>query len=401
MHDERPKQPARGTRAQPGLPLILACLAAVSLMATLVAAQAQPAQRQMGTVKSVNADNIVLASDAGAEATIHAGPQTRVVRLEPGQTDLKSAAPAQLSDIQSGDRVLARGQASADGMLAATLIVLMKGADVAQKHEQERMAWQRNGVGGLVKSVDPAGGDIIISAAALPASRAVTVHTTKQTVFRRYAPSSVKFEDAKPSSLAAIKAGDQLRARGAQPLQNGELTADEIVSGSFRNIAGTVISTNAAEQTVTVMDLSTKKPATVKISADSAIRKLPPMMAQMLAARLKGGPAAGAGAGARPAEAAGERPAAADGAARRAGGRGGDLQQMLSRMPAVAISDLQKGDAVMLVATEGADAHDLTAITMLTGVEPILSAGSSQSAASLLTPWSLGGGAPGDEGNPQ
>ena len=56
----------------------------------------------------------------------------------------------------------------------------------------------------------------------------------------------------------------------------------------------------------------------------------------------------------------------------------------------------------MLVATEGIDPHDLTAITMLTGVEPILSAGSSQSAASLLTPWSLGGGAPGEEsGNPQ
>ena len=48
-----------------------------------------------------------------------------------------------------------------------------------------------------------------------------------------------------------------------------------------------------------------------------------------------------------------------------------DLQQIISRMPAATISDLQKGDAVMLVGTE-ATSSEVTAITLLAGVEPIL-----------------------------
>jgi len=71
-----------------------------------------------------------------------------------------------------------------------------------------------------------------------------------------------------------------------------------------------------------------------------------------------------------------------------------DLQQILSRMPAATLADLHKGDAVMIVATSGG-----TAITLLSGVEPILQAApSGASQAMMLTPWNLGGGAPGDAG---
>ena len=46
---------------------------------------------------------------------------------------------------------------------------------------------------------------------------------------------------------------------------------------------------------------------------------------------------------------------------------------MLSRLPAVTLADFQKGDAVILVSTEGS-AAGVTAITMVGGVEPILTA---------------------------
>jgi len=72
-----------------------------------------------------------------------------------------------------------------------------------------------------------------------------------------------------------------------------------------------------------------------------------------------------------------------------------DLQQMLSRMPAAGIGDLQKGDAVMLVGTEGGSA--VTAITLLAGVEPILQ-GSPNGASSILSPWSLSGAPSGEAG---
>ena len=48
--------------------------------------------------------------------------------------------------------------------------------------------------------------------------------------------------------LDQITAGDQLRGRGVRSADGTELAADEVVSGTFRNIAGTVISTDAAAQ---------------------------------------------------------------------------------------------------------------------------------------------------------
>jgi hypothetical protein len=69
---------------------------------------------------------------------------------------------------------------------------------------------------------------------------------------------------------------------------------------------------------------------------------------------------------------------------------------MLSRMPAATLADLQKGDAVMIVTTEGTQANGVTAITLLAGVEPILQASPNGGASSILTPWSLSGAPSGD-----
>ena len=83
----------------------------------------------------------------------------------------------------------------------------------------------------------------------------------------------------------------------------------------------------------------------------------------------------------------------------RAGG-GGDLQQMLSRLPATPLSEFQKGDAVMIVATPTKADSKVVAITLLGGVEPILQASPQGQAASILTPWSLSNGGGGDAGTP-
>ena len=73
-----------------------------------------------------------------------------------------------------------------------------------------------------------------------------------------------------------------------------------------------------------------------------------------------------------------------------------DFQQMLSRMPTVALTDLHKGDAVMIVATDGTLTAGATAITLLSGVEPILQAAPSGSQAMIMSPRSLGAPAGGD-----
>ena len=319
-------------------------------------------------------------------------PGARILRVAPGQTDLKTAAALQLTDLQVGDRVLVRGKASDDGKsIAALAIIAMKLSDVQAKQQAEREDWQKRGVGGLVSAVDPASGVITISVAGLGGAKALTVDTTKSTILRRYAPGSVRFDDAQGSSFDQIKAGDQLLARGTRSADGASFAAEEIVSGSFRNISGTINSVDAAGNAITVTDLVTKKPVVVQITSQSKVVKIPPQVAQGIATRLKGG-AAGAG-GAAPG-AGGER---APGGGGQGGGRSGaaDLEQVVARMPAAQLSDFMKGDAVMIVSTQGATPETATAITIVGGVEPILAAPAGQQMN--LAPWTLGGGG-GEEG---
>ena len=398
------------------------CLCSVSGNSSLNAQEAPAATaKAVGTVKTASGKSITLSAEGGNEINIVVQDGARLLRIEPGEKDLKNAAPLQLQDLQPGDRILVRGSNGPDGKsLLAVSVIAMKKADLAEKHAHEREEWQKHGIGGLVSAIDPATGAITILTSALGANKSVSVHISKDTVLRRYAPGSVKFDDATPAPLAQIKVGDQLRARGSRTADGADLTADEVVSGSFRNIAGTIGSIDASAGTISVSDLETKKPVVVKVSDSSQLRKLPPAMAQRIAARLKGAPAdaqAGAGgngtpaagaSGQKPPDAAGQRaegglrPAGARGAEQsggQGGGQGGapDLQQAIGRMPPATLADLQKGDAVMIVATSGSQDGSVVAITLLAGVEPILQA-SPSGGQSILTPWNLGSSPGGDAG---
>lgn len=364
--------------------------------------------KQIGTIKAISGNAITLTPESGADVPVTVEDSARILRLNPGDKDLKNATPIQLQDLKVGDKIRVRGRAAAPGIDALEVLVITSSA-VDAVRERISQDWQKRGIGGLVSGVDPANGTVTISVTGLSGKKEVTVKTAKNAVIRRYAPDSIKFDDAKPSTLAEIHAGDQLRARGERSADGSEVTAEEIVTGSFRNVGGTVNSVDASAGTINVQDLSSKKPIVVKITSESQLHKLPPDMAQMIAARLKGSMASGmqgaggagaekAGNGAQPEAAPGTR---AGGAAAGGGGMGGgmrqggghDFQQMLSRMPAVTLADLHKGDAVLIVATEGSAAGS-TAITLLSGVEPILQAAPSQ--AMMLTPWSLSGAPGGD-----
>ena len=253
-----------------------------------------------------------------------------------------------------------------------------------------------------MKSVDSANGTITIAVTTAGVARPVMIQTSKSTILRRYDPNSVKFDDAKVSTLDQLKPGDQLRARGAKNPDGSEVAADEIVSGAFRNLSGLITAIDAsARNTLTVNDLATKKPVRVKIAADSQIRKLPPPMAQLLAGGGRGGVGGATGGGdtasvAPDSQKGGGADAPGGRGGRGFGGRSGaDLDQMLSRLPASNLTDLQKGDAVMIVSTEGTTSDGVTAITVVGGVEPLLESKDGQSVT--LPPWSLGGGAAGGD----
>lgn len=349
--------------------------------------------QKVGTVKAISGTMLTLALDGGPEVSVTVKETTKIVQVAPGQKDLKSATAIQLKDLQTGDRILVRGTSSEDGKtMAAAGIIAMKHADLDAKQAQEREDWQKRGTGGLVSAVDAAAGTITITTGAGATKRTIVIHATKNTVVRRYAPESVDFNDAKLARLDQIGPGDQLRARGTKNEDGSEFTADEIVSGSFRNISGVISSVDASAKTLSLTDLITKKPVVVKITDQSQLRKMPAQMAQIVAMRLKGVGAGSGAAGGNGAPGGANGGATSGGApgAGQPGGRGGDLQQIVNRLPAATIGDFQKGDAVMVVSTQGPDSGSVTAITLLGGVEPILAAAPSGGQGMTLSPWSIG-----------
>lgn len=417
---------------------------AFALVAPRAAAQAKPGSdavsKAVGTIKTVQSGSITVAAESGGDVAATLAPTTKILRVPPGEKDLKNATTLQASDLQPGDRVLVRGPLAADGhTIAALSVIVMKQSDVSAAHQRESEDWQKRGAGGLVTNVDAGAGTITISSGGLGTTHNVAVHVVKSTILRRYASGSVKFDDAKAAPLSDVRVGDQVRARGARNADGSELTADEIVSGSFRNIAGTVTAVDAASNTITVHDLIAKATVMVKVSPESQMKKLTPEMAQHIAARLKSGGDQSGAAGSPPSgsptagsASSGSMPAgssqvgssqvgsagahAHSGTGAQPGGSAGgqgqsgppDVQRMLSRLPNSSLADLAKGEVVMIVATgdnsgvvsaekPGVQPPEVTAITLLAGVEPILTAAPTRS-ASLLSPWSLN--ASGGEGDP-
>lgn len=394
---------------------------------------AASANRASGTVKSISGTTLTVAVDGGATVTVTVADGARVQQ----SADLKTVSPSSFDQIAVGDRVLATGTAGDAGTLTATRVIMIKSTAIAERNQGAQADWNRRGSGGIVTAVDQSDGAISISSG----TRKITVDTKSSTIYRRYAPGSVKFEEAKSGTLADIHPGDQLRVRGDKSADGLAVTAEEVVSGSFKNLSGTIVSINPAANSFVIKDLATKKNETVTVSSDSDVRNLPPEMAARFAPRTGAGAGGAAGAG-RPAAAGGAPGAAAagggtppEGAGRpggggaggygggaggygggaggpggAAGGPGGaagrgpggggrapDLASLIPRLPKANLTDLKTGQALMIVASGNGSAGPYTAITVLSGVEPLLTG----PAASSLTisPWSLGaGGAEGGGG---
>jgi len=382
---------------------------ALLLASTYVRAQDKPANnlgspqvaKAVGTIKSVQADSITIAGGSG-EITAKLSGSTKILRVLPGAKDLKDAIAIQAQDLQPGDGVRVRGQASGDEhTITALEVIVVKQSDVAARQQHDLEDWQKRGVDGVVTAVDAATGVITISPGRMSANKNIAVHIARDTILRRYAPGSAKFDDAKSAPVDQIKVGDQLRARGTRSPDGSEVSAEEIVSGSFPYIEGLIKAVDAAANTITVQDVIAKTAVVVRLSPDSQMWRLPPEIAQRIAARLKGTAGGGSGGGPgggsqRQVQNTGSRQGAAPGSGGERGPGGGpggngppDLQRMLSRLPNIKLADLQKGDAVVILATVSGNSDAATAIKLVAGVEAILTAAPNRSASTLLSPWSL------------
>jgi hypothetical protein len=342
-----------------------------------LAAQSQPAASRSqvsGTVTNVNAagNELSLKSDKGDALSVATTDRTVVLRIPPGETDPKKGTKILLSTITAGDRAVIVGPAPSGSTWNATAVLVMTKADVASIQQKDQDDWKKRGVTGTVTAIDPASKIITIKSG----SHAIAVQPAEKTTWHRYSADSARFDNAKPSSFAEVKSGDQLRVLGNRNDDGGAIQAEKVVFGSFRQIAATVTSIDAAKGELTVKDLATKKPLTIKVDSDSTMKKLPDQTARMLARRY----APGVQSNPQPT----------------AGGRGnGDVGPMLDALPAMPVSELKPGDAIMISTTQGSDPGRVTVIMLLAGVEPLLTA-SPTATRDIMSGWNLAGG--GDTG---
>jgi hypothetical protein len=294
-----------------------------------------------------------------------------------------------LAEVGEGDRVVVLGKVAEDQKsVPARILIVATKADLAQKQERDREEWRRRGLVGTVSALNPETKEITLQLRSLMGAQTITIAAGGEKVkFRRYAPDSVRFSDARPSSLGEIKVGDQLRAKGDRSEDGARFTAEEIVTGTFRSIRGAVESINAQSNEIKVKDMVSGQTVTISISKDSMVRRIPAEFAERLAMRGQrggGGGAQGEAAADRPQSPQGEggagrrRPEGAGAGEgrgnRRRMGAGGppDLQEMLERMPAATLAELKPGEMVIVSSTEGADPSRATAIALVTGVDVLL-----------------------------
>jgi hypothetical protein len=349
--------------------ICMAACAAVVLWNSMAPAQTQPAKSVVGTVSLFKAETaeIEIKPDNAEPVAMKVTADTIAQKVAPGVTDLKKAESIKVTDVALGDRVLATPEPGTNNLRR---IVVMSITDIAKKNEADKADWTKRGVSGMVAA--KSGNDVTLKIRTMSGESQAVVTMTEKTSFKRYAPDSVKFGEAKASKLAEISVGDQVRARGVKSEDGLKVTAEDVVFGTFVTKAGTITLVNPETKEITVKDLANNKPLVIRIAADSQIKKMPDMGGMMMGGMGRGGMAPGGASGGGPPAAA--APAGMMGrGGMPGGGRGGmDINAMLERMPLSKVEDLKVGETIVVSSTKGAKSNEVTAIMMLANADSIL-----------------------------
>ena len=324
----------------------------------------------MGVVSELKPDTkqVVVTTAAGSQVTVTLSDRTVFMRIPPGEKTKDKFIKIERTDFGMGDSVFARGRMSEDrkSMPALEFYVMSKG-DIAEKRDRERSEWRTRGLAGTISALNPEKKEISVDARTAEGPKPLLVAVTNETKFRRYAPDSVRFSDAKAGSFTDLKVGDQLRALGTKSADGTRFTPEEIVTGSFQTISGTITEIDAEKKEIKIKDLQSQQPVTVVVSKDSSMRRLTP---EMVTALTPGKPDAA-------------KPAAKG---------SGDLQEMFDQLPTFTLQDLKAGDQILISSTKGADASRVTAIAVVSGVGPLLQNNQGGRATAVsLGAMSLGG----------
>ena len=133
-----------------------------------------------GTITAINGNTLTIKTDADGVHQVTVPLTASLKRIAPGQKDLSTAETIQFSDLAVGDRASVKLDPATPTQ--ALRIIAIRQSDLALKQEKDREDWRRRGVSGLVKSVDPAAGVIVLTTGAGAAAKSVTIHSSKATI---------------------------------------------------------------------------------------------------------------------------------------------------------------------------------------------------------------------------
>jgi hypothetical protein len=301
-------------------------------------------------------------TEAGSKVAVTANDKTVYLRIPPGEKTLEKATKITLADIEVGDKVYARGKVADDKSSISTLqVIVMSKADIATKQAREREEWRRRSIAGIVTALNPEKQELSMRARTVDGVRIVIVSAGEEVKFRRYAPNSIKFSDAKPSSFAEVKVNDQIRALGDKSPDGSKFMAQEIISGAFRAVGGTITAINSQANEIKIAQVGDKKPITIIVNQDSKLRRLPPEMAETIAKAI-----APAG------KSSSDNPQAPADPEMKKDKR--TIQEELEQQPQLSLADIKVGEGIIIYSTAGGDNARLTAITLVAGADPLLKA---------------------------
>jgi hypothetical protein len=343
-------------------------------------AEAPKASLVPGDVVSIS-DKLIVIKTKDSELNVELSDKTEFKRVAPDRPSIAAATPAALTDIVPGDKVIVSGVFGTDRTkLPARTVYLMSQSDIAQRNARDAQRWTTRGISGKVASVNPQVGQIAVEVRNMLGSTTTMVSAKDGAVFKRYAPNSVKYSEAVSSSFSDIKPGDMLRAVGDRSADGLSFSAEEILTGAFQTIAGTVKSIDVAKNEVVVTNLESNKDVTISLSTASTMKKFPEEFAQRMA--MGGGGPGGPGAGGqrpggvqRPVQAGQTGPGGPGRVMMGAGARsGGGIDEMLERFPNISAADLKVGDMIAVSSTKNGSIDHISAIKLLAGVEPFIRA---------------------------
>ena len=383
--------------------ITLAIILSLAALSGVLAQTAPKASLIQGDLASISDTKLVVKTKDG-EVEVLLSEKTEYKKMPPENLKFSAALEAAKSDLVVGDKLVASGFLSDDKRsMPARTVYLISNRELAQKNAKDSERWVNRGISGRVASVDPATNRVTIEVRGLMNTTSVVVTPKSDAIFKRYKQDSVKYSEAVESTIGDIKPGDMLRAVGDRGAEGTTFTAEEILTGAFQTVAGTVKSVDTAANEIVVTQAGTNTDVTIAVTPNSAVKRFPEEMAQ----RMAGFGAAGGGAGQpgqggiRPAGAApagGQRPAGAGpgGQGRPMGGgpggaRGG-IDDMFERFPVISIADLKPGDVIAVSSSKNGNSQKINAIKLLAGVGPFLQAARMQAAQGGRGRGGAGGG---------